>query len=123
MKKASLIAWEGDLHEQPKYKRKLGYLEHPLIHRKHDNLEEMVEKTNDWSAIEARLMFEANHPPMNVARFISAMFREFWLRMIKKRAFFDGSVGIIYAIYQTYSRFVSYAKLWEMQIQGEKEKG
>jgi len=44
------------------------------------------------------------------------MFREFWLRMIKQMAFLDGSEGIIYAIYQVYSRFISYAKLWEMQI-------
>jgi hypothetical protein len=36
--------------------------------------------------------------------------------MIKHKAFMDGSTGIIYALYQVFSRFVSYAKLWEMQL-------
>jgi len=77
---------------------------------------EMLEKTNEWSEIEGKLMFESNHPPMNIVRFCSAMAREFWYRMIKKMAFLDGPKGIIMAMYQVYSRFISYAKLWEMQI-------
>ncbi len=60
-------------------------------------------------------MLDANHPPMNIPRFASAMVRELWHRMVKHRAFLDGFEGTIFAIYQVYSRFVSYAKLWEMQ--------
>ncbi len=116
MRKDALIAWEGELHEQPKIRGHLGHLENYLIHRKHDNLEEMVIKTNDWSEIEAKLMFEANHPKMNIPRFCSAMAREFWKRMILGLGFLDGPKGVIYALYQVFSRFVSYAKLWEMQI-------
>ena len=118
--------WTGELHEEPNFdvdgevviggKGKIGHLENPLTHLKHSNLSEMVDKTNVWSEIEAKLMYEANHSPMNIPRFLTAMFREFWLRMIKQRAFLDGTVGIIYAFYQVYSRFISYAKLWEMQI-------
>ena len=116
VRKNALKVWKGDLHEEPVFEGNLEYLKGALVHLKHDNLSEMVEKTNDWSNIEAKLMFEAKHPPMNILRFSSAMFREFWLRMIKQMAFLDGSEGIIYAIYQVYSRFISYAKLWEMQI-------
>jgi len=119
-KSSNLIGWKGDLHEDPIFKGNLGYLENPVVHLKHENLSEMVEKTNDWSEIEAKLMFEANHPPMNIPRFFTAMGREFWLRMIRQMAFLDGVEGIIYAIYQVYSRFISYAKLWEMQIRDKK---
>ena len=122
IKKDALVGWEGQLHEQPKIKGlsagrwgKLGHLENPLLHQKHDNLEEMVAKTNDWSEVEAGLMFEAKHPPMNIPRFCTAMAREFWQRMIIQAAFLDGPKGIIYALYQVFSRFVSYAKLWEIQ--------
>ena len=115
-KKNKFKKWTGELHEEPVFKGKLGHFKNPLIHLKHDNLTEMVDKTNSWSEIEARLMIEANHPRMNIPRFISAMFREFWLRMIKQMAFLDGPQGIIYALYQVFSRFVSYAKLWEMQL-------
>jgi hypothetical protein len=75
----------------------------------------MMEKTNQWSDYEAKLMFEAKHPPMTVLRFFTAMGREFWYRMIVKLGFLDGRQGISMAMYQVYSRFVSYAKLWELQ--------
>ncbi len=78
----------------------------------------MVEKTNKWSEIEAKLMYDANHPRMNIIRFFTAMSREFWLRMIKYKAFLDGAEGTIYALYQVWSKFISYAKLWEMQVNG-----
>ena len=114
-KTKDLNKWEGELHERPSYKGKLKHLENYLIHDKHETFSEMVEKTNNWSAVEAKLMLDANHPPMNMVRFISAMFREFWHRMIIKKAFLDGTEGIIFAIYQVFSRFASYAKLWEIQ--------
>lgn len=115
-RKSSLKGWHGEVHEEPVFKGKLGHLKNPLVHEKHETLSEMVEKTNRWSEIEARLMFNAAHPRMNVARFVTAMAREFWRRMIVGRAFMDGKVGIIFAIYQMFSRFVSYAKLWELQL-------
>jgi len=114
--KPRFSGWQGELHEEPRFQGQLGYLKNPLIHLKHDNFEDMVEKTNEWSEIEAKLMFEAQHPPMNAIRFFSAGFREFWLRMVRHLAFLDGSKGVMYALYQVYSRLISYAKLWEMQL-------
>jgi len=115
-KKSELVKWGGELHEEPVFKGNLGHLKNSLRHIKHENLAEMVEKTNRWSEIEAKLMFNAHHPPMNIIRFMTAMMREFWLRMVKQTAFLDGPEGIIYGIYQIFSRFISYAKLWEMQL-------
>jgi len=43
------------------------------------------------------------------------MWREFYKRMIKYRAYKDGTEGIIEAFYQVFSVFISYARLWEMQ--------
>jgi glycosyltransferase involved in cell wall biosynthesis len=115
-KKSEFEGWTGKLHEEPHFRGELGLLKNPMIHEKHETISEMVEKTNNWSQVEAELMFYAKHPPMNIPRFISAIAREFWLRMIKQAAFLDGPEGIIYALYQVFSRFVSYAKLWELQI-------
>ena len=115
-KVSQIKKWTGKVHEQPDFEGGLGYLENPMLHIKHETLSEMIEKTNDWSEVEAKLMFEAHHPPMNIRRFLTAAFREFWLRMVRQAAFLDGGEGIIYAMYQVFSRFVSYAKLWEMQI-------
>lgn len=120
IKKGALVSWEGKIHEQPKIKesasRRIGKLKNPLIHISHRSLSEMVDKTNAWSEIEARLLFESGHPRMNIFRFFTAGFREFWYRGIKKLGFLDGTIGIIEVMYQTYSRLITYAKLWERQI-------
>jgi len=118
--KSALKGWKGALHEEPVIKGKIGHLQNSLMHIKHETISEMIEKTNNWSKIEAKLMFEANHPKMNIPRFFTAMWREFFFRMIKKKAFLDGSEGVIMALYQVWSRFTSYAKLYEMQIKNEK---
>jgi len=116
IKKDKLEGWFGKLHEQPKVLGTICHLKEPLIHIKHKNLGEMIDKTNEWSEIEAGLMFGAHHPKMNTLRFFSAGFREFWLRMIVQAAFLDGTEGIIYGSYQVFSRLISYSKLWEMQL-------
>jgi len=131
-KRDNLKKWTGELHEEPNFiymgkvtngkSHELGYLKNKMVHIKAQTLEEMIEKTNRWSKVEARLMFESNHPPMNIARFLSAVGREFWFRMIKHQAFLDGGVGVIHGIYQVYSRFISYAKLWEMQFKNRNTK-
>jgi glycosyltransferase involved in cell wall biosynthesis len=120
IKRDKLEKWEGKLHEQPIIKGEIGKLENPLTHITHRSLSEMVDKTNDWSEIEAQLLFESNHPPMTWWRFMSAAFREFWYRGVKKVGFLDGVPGVIEIIYQMFSRMITYAKLWEMQIKREK---
>ncbi len=115
-RKEDFIKWTGDVHEEPNFKGELGHMKNPMIHKKNINISQMVQKTNQWSEIEARLMIEAHHPPMTLSRFFTAIIREFWFRMIVQMAFLDGVEGIIYAIYQVFSKFTSYAKLYEMQI-------
>ncbi len=112
----TLEKWMGTVHEEPVFNGKLEHLKNPMLHHKNITLSEMIEKTNKWSEIESQLMIDANHPPMNGFRFFTAGFREFVLRFIKEKAFMDGKEGIIYGIYQIYSRLISYSKLWEKQI-------
>ena len=116
-RKKYLKKWVGEVHEEPIFEGSLGHLKNPMIHHKNMTLSQMVDKTNRWSEIEAKLMFDAHHPPMNFFRFFTAGFREFWLRMILQTAFLDGTEGVIYALYQVYSKLISYSKLWELQIQ------
>ena len=115
-RKSKLKGWTGDLHEEPNFEGEMGFIKNAITHLKHDNLSEMVEKTNQWSTVEAKLMLDVKHPKMNIFRFSSAIFREFWLRLVQHKGYKDGAEGTIYSIYQIFSRFVSYAKLWEMQI-------
>jgi len=116
-KKDRLKGWYGELHEEPDFEGNLGYLINPLIHLKHDKLEEMVEKSNIWSDAEAQLLYKAKHPKMVWWRFFRIMVTELWYRLISLRGFLDGPEGIIYAFYQMWYRFMVYAKLWGIQLQ------
>ncbi len=123
--KKTLKKWTGDIHEEPNYIFKgkltkgkdgeLGYIENKLTHVKAETITEMLDKTNWWSEKEAKLMYDSGHPPMNIMRFSSAILRELWFRFVKMKAYRDGAYGTIHGSYQIFSRFVSYAKLWEMQ--------
>lgn len=115
-KKRYLKKWKGRLHEEPVFEGSLGHLRNPLLHQKHLEISEMVDKTNIWSVIEAELLFSAKHPKMSWWRFLRIMLSELWMRLITKHAFLDGPKGVIYAFYQMWSRFITYSKLWEMQV-------
>ena len=114
-KRTALKKWSGDLHEQPIINGKLGHMVSPIIHIKHDNLSDMVTKTNKWSHIEAENLLQSGHPQMVWWRFIRIMMTEGWIRLIKQKGILDGPEGIIYGIYQMWSKFISYGKLWELQ--------
>lgn len=111
--------YHGELHEQPKIEGEVGHLENPLLHLKHQDLESMLGKTVQWSQTEGKLMYEADHPPMNPRRFLRPLLTEIGTRLILKKGILDGTEGLIDGIYQGYSRFVSYARLWEMQRKGK----
>lgn len=116
IRKDKLKGWFGELHEQPLIDGEVGKLKNVLLHDSHRSIKEMIEKTNKWSEIEAKLLYESGHPKMNFIRFCSAGFREFWYRGVKKLGFLDGKTGVIEIVYQVYSRLITYSKLWELQI-------
>jgi glycosyltransferase involved in cell wall biosynthesis len=114
-KKDKLLGWEGELHEQPKFDGGLGHLKNPLLHLSHRNFEQMMRKTLGWSKIEARLRLEAGHPKISGWRLVRVTLTEFFDRLIKKQGFRDGTEGWLEVIYQSFSVFITYARLWEMQ--------
>jgi glycosyltransferase involved in cell wall biosynthesis len=113
--KDALVRWEGILHETAVIEGKMGILKEPLIHNTHRTLEEMVAKTNDWSQFEAQLRFNTNHPKIAPWRFIRVMMTGFFRSFIKEGGWRMGTVGWIESVYQAFSMFITYAKLWELQ--------
>lgn len=115
IKKNDLLSWKGKLHEHPDVKGTVGECTEPLIHNTHRTVSEMVEKTNEWSDIEAGLRMNANHPSMSWWRFVRVMCTAFMNSFIKQRGWKAGTVGWVESIYQSFSMFITYAKLWELQ--------
>jgi len=121
-KKSALLGWEGDLHETAKIKGDIGQLESPLIHYTHRDFSSMVEKTNAWSETEARLRFDASHPKVVPWRLFRVMVTAFIDSYIKQQGWKVGTTGLLESMYQAFSIFITYAKLWEMQTSNIKKK-
>ena len=107
--------WKGAIHESPIIDGKVGELKNHLVHYTHQNLSSMVKKTNEWSEIEAQLLFESNHPQMTWWRFLRIMLTKFWQSYVNQGGWKIGAPGLIESIYQAYSYFIVYTKLWEKQ--------
>lgn len=109
------IEWYGIVHETPKIHGEFGEIKSPILHFTHRNLSQMLEKTNKWSEYEARLRLQADHPHMTPWRFARVMLTEFYHSYVKDKGYRNGTYGLIEGIYQAFSIFITYAKLWEMQ--------
>ena len=114
-RKEALKKWFGALHESPAIEGVIGRIEGDLLHDTHRTRAEMVAKTNEWSETEAILRLEANHPPVTWWRILRMILTGFWDSYIKQGGWRVGTVGVIESMYQGFSMFVTYAKLWEMQ--------
>lgn len=115
MKRSALLQWEGIVHETAMVKGDVGDLDGVLDHYTHRSLTHMVEKTNKWSEIEATLRFNAGHPPVVWWRILRVMVTGFYESYITKGGWKVGKVGFIESMYQSFSMFITYAKLYEMQ--------
>lgn len=121
-RKDSLKGWKGMLHESPIIDGKVGILEGFLNHYTHRDLTSMLEKTIKWSKIEAELRFQSGHPSMSWWRFPRVMLTAFLDSYLKQKGWKVGTVGLIESIYQSFSIFITYARLWELQQKKNYEK-
>lgn len=117
MYRTSLSGWKGKLHETAVIHGPIGELKCLLIHKTHRSLEQMLEKTNEWSDVEATLRLDSGHPVIVPWRLFRVFLTGFWNSYITQQGWKVGTVGLIESMYQGFSLFVTYAKLWEMQQQ------
>ncbi|MBI2195599.1 MAG: glycosyltransferase family 2 protein [Candidatus Levybacteria bacterium] len=114
-KRAGFKGWRGKLHESPVIEGKVSELTGFLLHYTHRNLSQMLRKTIEWSKIEAELRYSAGHPKMSWWRFPRIMITTFCNYYFVQRGFKVGTVGLIESMYQAFSIFTTYARLWELQ--------
>jgi len=113
--KINLKGWHGKIHESPIVLGEKGILKGYLLHYTHQDLFSMLSKTIEWSKTEAELRFKSNHPKMTWWRFPRVMITAFIDSFVSKKGYKAGAIGLIESIYQSFSSFITYARLWEMQ--------
>lgn len=114
-KKEKLESWFGEIHESSQVDGKIGKLDAPLYHLTHRDIYSMMEKTINFSEHEAKLRFQNNHPPVVWWRLVRVFLSEFYTRIIKYQGWRQGTEGWIDGIFQSFSLFIVYARLWELQ--------
>ena len=114
-KKSQLREWYGALHETARVDGTIGMLQGYLLHFTHRDLTSMLEKTISWSKIEAQLRYNTHHPKIVAWRLIRVMITGFWDSYVGQQGWRAGTMGLVESIYQSYSMFITYATLWEMQ--------
>ncbi len=114
-KKKHLKGWKGKLHESPVIDGEIGQLDGYIVHFTHRDLTSMLNKTIEWSSTEALLRYNSGHPKMTWWRFPRVMTSSFLNSYVKQGGYKAGAIGIIESLYQAFSTFITYAKLWELQ--------
>ena len=115
LRRADFLAWPKDIHSTPQVKGKIRKTKRAMEHHKDASLSQMAIKTNRYSAVEARQFFEGGLPPVTVFTLLRKPIMEFCRRYFFKLGFLDGAIGLLQSLYQSYSVFLSYAKLYELQ--------
>lgn len=111
----SFRQWQGTLHETPVIQGDIARIRGDMLHDTHRTLSGMVLKTNEWSETEAQLRKAIHHPPVTWWRIIRVMLTGFWDSYVTQGGWRAGTVGWIESVYQGFSMFITYAKLWELQ--------
>lgn len=111
----ALLGWKGTLHETPIVKGAIGTLGGYLLHYTHRDLSSMLDKTIQWSKMEAKLRLDAQHPKIVPWRLVRVMLTGFYDSYIAQQGWKAGTMGFIESMYQAYSMLITYAQLWEMQ--------
>ena len=114
--KKFFLNWPKRIHSTPHIKGDIGYLKNPLIHYFHGDLNGMVKKTIIFEDIESDLLFKAKRKT-GIGIFFRKYLAELYRRLIKNLGFLDGPFGIIEAIYQAFSKTITYLFLYEKQNQ------
>ncbi len=115
LRKKDFETWVGKIHEYPKFKGDLGYSKNFLLHLTHRDIDQIVLKSLEWSKIDARLRLEAGHPKMSGWRFLRILISETFNQGIKRKGFLNGTIGVMDALLQVFSLFITYVRLWQLQ--------
>lgn len=113
--KSKLREWKGIIHESPVIEGDVGTLNAPLLHYTHRDLVSGLQKSYQWTRLEAELFVKAGHPPVTWWRLAKVTQQEFFRKYVIQKGFLEGMEGFIESAVQAWNRFMVYEQLWEIQ--------
>lgn len=113
--KPRFITWPKQIHSKPEVSGKITKTINFMNHYKDESLAFIIAKTNRYSDVESAQYLKGGLAPVTSITLLRKMNMEVFRRGLLRRGILDGDIGIIQSIYQGFSVFVSYAKLYEKQ--------
>jgi glycosyltransferase involved in cell wall biosynthesis len=111
--------YRGEIHETLVFHDTppppIRLLQNGLAHFSHRSIGHNLAKTQVYADIQAREMLASGHPPVTARTFARVLAKGIWRHTVAGRGFRDGMPGIIECIYQPFSIFTVYVRLWELQ--------
>ncbi len=108
--------FEGDVHERPIFQGEIGNLQGDLFHYQYSNLDNQLNKSNQYSTLQAKELF-AKGKKCGVAKIIFLTIFEFTKRYFIKGGLLDGFPGLVSSILRGHYTFSKYTKLYELNKQ------
>ena len=109
------MAVKAEIEANKTYSEIASTLTNPLLHYTHRDISLMLEKTNEWSEIEAELRMSAKHPPVKWWRLVRIGLTVWRQQIFGKRIFRYGREGWFEGYFQMIDKLIVYTKLWERQ--------
>ncbi len=106
------------VHEELQVSGRVGRIDSYFVHLTHPTVASVLDRVQRYSDYEAELIaaeFKKSGRKIGAKALIGPALREFWRRLVLRRAYKDGMPGFIEAVIQSFSVFANYAKAWEMQ--------
>lgn len=108
-------AWEGDeVHEYWKANGVVGNLSNDLIHYSFESITDQVERNNHYSSLGAQSLKKEGHR-FSLYKLLIKPASKFIETYLLKLGLLDGYPGFIIAVSASYSVFLKWAKLWELE--------
>jgi len=101
------------VHEQPQLTGKAGYLKNPLVHYNYQTVSQFVQKLNKLYTENDKNIFLSEGKKFNWQDVIHFPSNEFLKRFFLEEGYKDGFHGLVLSIFQAFSSFVTFTKIWE----------
>jgi glycosyltransferase involved in cell wall biosynthesis len=112
IRKDALRDWPARIHATPVIDGSRGMLSEAILHYFHSDISSMVRKTIIFEDIESELLYNAKRPVTTVT-FLRKYVGELTRRLLFAQGFRDGVFGWLEAIYQAYSKTITWLYLYE----------
>jgi hypothetical protein len=113
--------FSGAIHESLQFQGEVGRLRGDLLHYTVCNLQEQRQKSEEYSTVSARAMFESGRRDWRAAKWFATPWT--WIRyFVFGAGFLDGYRGFMIARSAAHTVWLKYAKLGELVQEAAREK-